>query len=762
MLRASVKPREVSKRLHVAIVSSALPRKCGIATFSASFGRGIGNILGRESISWIAINNNESYDYPPKVIVQIDQDYLEDYKSAAEAINDSVADVVSLQHEYGLYGGSEGSYIIEFLNCLNKPVVTTLHTVLEKPTPNQYKSLVEVAAFSKAIIVMNRLAIKILIDVYDIPPYKIHLIPHGVPDVFHIDSVFYKYKLNLADRFVMLTFGLLSRNKGIEDILASLPLIVKKHPDVLYIVLGITHPVVKKQQGEEYRESLEALVAKYELNDYVRFVNEFVDDETLDLYLGAADLVICPYHSEAQITSGALSLALGKGKAIISTPYLHAKEALEDGKGRLVNFKDVSGMTEAIRDLIENPKERLSMAGQAFIAGQQMGWNTVSHQYVEILENVVEATAARRIKQGRIYTLPEINMNYLKELTDDVGIIQHTRLGIPDYAFDYSADDAGRGIVAFAQYYNLFNDESALNLVDKYIAFIIHSRRDDGWFNNFMNFNREFPPQKLSQDTFGRCLWGLGEATRLVRSRTPSLLAKIILEESLPMIAQLTYPRAQAYTACGLGAYLILNQDYDPAKKSLKLIADSLLFRYQKSADGTWNWFEDFLSYDNARLSQALLLGYRHLGDPSYLNAGLESLDFLLNTQYHNGYFDMIGNQGWYPKGAEKALYSQQPLDADALTEACILAMELTGNEKYLEMAYASFQWYLGRNRQGKSMYSPTIGFCSDGLGPDGPSKNYGAESTISFVLAQCSLYRWELVSHFNSMNRTERDAKVL
>ncbi len=762
MSASSAGTREVKKRLQVAIVSSALPRRCGIATFSANVSSGIGHILGREATSYVALNNNESYDYPDKVTIQIEQDYLEDYWAAAKAINESAVDVVSLQHEYGLFGGDDGNYIVEFLSRLNKPVVTTLHTVLEKPTPGQYKTLVEVTAFSKAVVVMNQLAIKILTEVYDIPPFKIHLIPHGVSDVFYIDPVYYKHKLKLTDRFVILSFGFLSRNKGLEGVIEALPPIVAEYPNVLYIVLGITHPVVKKQQGEEYREYLEELVEKYGLGDHVLFVNEFVDDTTRDLYLGAADLVICASLSEAQITSGVLSEAIGKGKAVISTPYLHAKEALADGRGRLVNFKDPLGMTEAIRELIENPEVRLSLAGQAFIAGQQTGWDTVSRQYVEILENVVERSNAGRIKQGRVYTLPEINMNYLKELTDDVGIVQHTLYGIPDFKFDYSSDDAGRAIVAFAQYYNLFQDETALNLVDKYMAFIIHARREDGWFNNYMNYQKKFPPQELSQDTFGRCLWGLGAAARLVQNRSPGLLARTIVEESIPMLTHLTSPRAQAYAACGLDSYLVLNKDYEPARQGLKLIADSLLEWYQKTADGTWNWFEDFLSYDNARLVQALLQGYRHLGDSAYLHAGLEALDFLIDVQYQNGYFDVVGNEGWYHKGGDKALYSQQPLDAGALTETCMLAMAITGNEKYLEMAYAAFQWYLGRNRQGISLYNPMTGACADGLGPDGPSLNRGAESTISYLLALVTLYRWELISRFRYRDRINPDPDEL
>jgi hypothetical protein len=616
---------------------------------------------------------------------------------------------------------------------------------------------VEVAAFSKAVIVMNRLAIKILTDVYDIPAFKIHLVPHGVADVFYIDPVYHKHKLDLTDRFVMLTFGLLSRGKGIEVAIEALKHVVDKHPDVLYMVVGVTHPVVKKQEGEAYRDSLIRTVEEYGLTKNVRFVNQFVDDDTLDTYLGAADVVICPYHAEGQITSGVLSLSLGKGKAIISTPYLHAREALSDGVGVLFNFRDALGLSGAINELIEKPDERLALAGKAFIAGQDMGWEKVSRQYVNIFEDVVEKASIGRIKQGRVYTLPNMNMNYLKELTDDTGIIQHTFYGIPDYSEDYSADDAARAIVAFAQYYNLFRDESALNLIDKYMAFVVHCRREDGWFNNYMNYQKQFPSQEISEDSFGRCLWGLGAATRLVQNRAPGLLARTMVEESVCMLDKLTYTRAQSYSVCGLASYLVLHPTYQPAVEGMQLLAESLLARYQKQADGKWNWFEDFLSYDNARLSQAMLLTYRHIPEEKYLECGLESLDFLIEQQYHNGYFDMIGNQGWYFKGKERAIYCQQPVDAGALTETCMLAKALTGDEKYLEMAYAAFQWYLGRNRQGKSLYSPATGACADGLAEDGPSKNRGAEASISFVLALVSLYRWELISRFYYRDRIEK-----
>lgn len=751
MLLPQFSPREVKKRLQIAFVSTCLPRKCGIATFSANLSNALEEFIGQGSTSFVALNNNESYDYPPSVIYQIEQDNIEDYKIATEIINSSEVDAVSLQHEFGLFGGPDGINIVEFLSNLQKPVVTTFHTVLENPTPGQDTAFIEVAAFSNALVVMNKTAATFMTDLYDIPQDKIHLIHHGVPDTLYIDPSYYKHQLQLKERFVILTFGFISPNKGIEIMLEALPSVVKKHPEVLYIVLGITHPVVKKRHGEEYREKLESLVKKLGIAENVLFINDFVDDETLGSYLGAADVVVCPYHSGGQVTSGVLSNSLGRGKAIISTPYLHAREALAGGRGKLVNFKDPAGMAKAVTKLIEDPKKRNSLAGQAYILGQQMGWSRVSRQYLEVFENLVDrAKKKKTLRQGRVHTLPAINLNYLKALTDDTGIVQHTLFGIPDYSHYYSSDDAARALVACADYFNMFRDKSVLFLVDKYMAFLSHARQENGWFHNYMNYQREFPTQELSQDTFGRCLWGLGAVARLVQNRDQGLLGKELLEASIPSLKKLTETRAQAYSACGLSSYLLHYPESKEVKDGLRFLVDSLLKRYRENASSSWPWFEDFLTYDNARLPQALLLGYRHFSEPAYLTTALEALDFLIDLQYQNGFFDLIGNQGWYFKGRKRALFCQQPLDAGSLTETCLLATALSKQNKYLDLAYAAFQWYLGRNRLGKPLYNPSTGECADGLSQEGPSKNKGAESTISFIIGLVALYRWELIGRFH------------
>lgn len=589
-----------------------------------------------------------------------------------------------------------------------------------------------------------------LTDVYEVPSDKVNMIYHGVPDNFYVDPAYYKSKLQLEDRQIILTFGFLSPNKGIENMIKAMFPVVEKHPQALYIVLGITHPAVKQQHGETYRESLQQLVRENNLQDNVLFVDEFVDDAALDCYLGAADLFVCPYHAEKQITSGVLSNALGKGKAIISTPYLHAREVLSGGRGRLVNFNDPAGLAEAAVELLSNPERRNSMAGQAYELGREMAWSKVSRQYLELFDREVENAARKsRPLEGMIHTLPQVNLKFLKSLTDDTGLIQHTKYGVPDYAYGYSADDAARAIAACSHYYNLFQDDSVLQLADKYLSFIVHARQDSGWFNNFMNFERQFHSQEPGQDTFGRCLWGLGAAIHLRRDRDQSSLAREIFEDSLFLLPQLNQTRPLAYCALGLSNYLLQHPHARDVEEKMRYVADRLLEFYQNNASPDWPWFEPFLTYDNARLPEALLLAYCHLNKPVYLEIGLKTLNYLISLQYRDGYFDLIGNDGWYWRGKERAIFDQQALDASALTAACLLAANFSDQQGYLEMGYAAFQWFLGRNRLGKPLYYPSTGSCADGLEPGGVSKNKGAESIISFLLSLLYLYRWEFRKRF-------------
>lgn len=747
--------RAAQKRLRIAFVSSCLPRRCGIATFTNNLNKALESNLGRHAGSFIALDDpGENYNYPPAVIFQIAQENLKNYREAAELVNTYNVDLVSLQHEFGLFGGPDGSHIVEFLGHLHKPAVTTLHTVLTRPSPGQRKALIEIAAFSRYLVVMNKLAVNILEDAYDIPKQKIQVIHHGVPDTPFIDPLFYKHRLDLLDRQIILTFGFVSPNKGLEVMLEALPPIVEAFPDVLYIILGVTHPVVKKQHGESYRVMLKKMVKDFSLEKNILFVDEFVDDPTLGTYLGAADLVVCPYHSVEQITSGVLSQALGRGKAIISTPYHHAKEALSEERGRLVHFRDPVGLSQALRELLGDREKRNLIASHAFALGKKMSWHAVAGKYTALFARTVEEAGQANFflqENSFLHTLPPVNLQFLKALTDDTGIIQHTRYGVPSREYGYTTDDAARALVVCTMYHNLFHFEPVMPLIEKYLAFILHARLANGWFANLVNYQLQFTDRENSEDTFGRSLWGLGAATGLCQDEGQGLLAEEIFKQSLPLLDKLYYSRSMAYSALGLDAYLQQHPGADIAREGLGLLAEKLLGFFQRHSSAQWPWFEPFFTYDNARLPQALLLAYRFVPREEYLQTALQSLDFLTTVLFQNGYFDLIGNEGWFYNGKKKTVFSQQPLDAGSLAETYLLAFALTGKEAYQDLSHAAFQWFLGRNRLGKALYFPDTGACADGLDHHGVSKNKGAESTIAFLIALLSLYRWEMHDRYST-----------
>lgn len=735
------------KRLRVAFVSSCLPRRCGIATFTASLSTALKSYLGENACAFIAMNNaTGKYTYPPEVVFQITQDNLEDYRRAADLINASDIDLVSLQHEFGLFGGTDGSYITEFLGHLKKPAVITLHTVLAKPTATQYKAVIEAAAFAQSMIVMNELALDMLKDTYNIPGDKTKLIYHGVPDVFYVDPLYYKSQLGLANREILLTFGFLNPNKGLENAIKALPPIVEKHPHVLYIILGITHPEVKKRYGEGYRNMLEGLVQQLDLGEHVLFHDEFVDDETLGQYVGAADIVVCPYLSEEQITSGVLSTALGRGKPVISTPYYHAKKTLDGGRGKLVNFNDPEGITGAALELLGNHESRLAMAAEAFTLGKDMFWSKIARRYVDLFACAVNETQVSFLPvQSYTPFLPPVNLGFLQSLTDDTGIIRDTDHGIAKRAGGYAADDIARALVVCTEYHNLYHTDTALPLVDRYLSFIKHARQESGWFAQAMNYRRQFTTPPGKENTFGRCLWGLGAVCRLCRDDGQIHTAKALFQVSLPLLKQLREPVAMAYSACGLEAYL---QKYPQAKRagaSLDDIATRLLQLYREHACDKWTWFEAHLTPGYTRLAQALLLAYRYFQEKAYLETGLSALDFLTGTLYREGFFDFGGPENRSRHRENNALPGQQPLNAGALVETYLLAFMLSGQSEYLELGYAAFQWFLGRNRLGKPVYSAATGACADGLNRNDISRNKGAGATTAFLIALLALYRFEL-----------------
>lgn len=729
----------MKKGRKVCLVATYLPRPCGIATFTDDLRKALME-NGWESVVMAVTNDVDSFDYPQEVVFEIRQNKIDDYRLAAEYINFSDIDIVCLQHEFGIFGGNYGRYVTELLLNLQKPVVTTFHTVLSQPNQGLKESLLRVADSSEHLVVLSNRAISILKETYGIAESKVSMIHHGVPDMPFVDPNFYKDKFKIEGRFVILTFGLISRNKGIEFMLEALPPVVKVHPEVVYIVLGATHPEVKRREGEEYRIWLKRRVRELGLEDHVIFYDRYVEFEELCEFIGACDIYVTPYQSKEQIVSGTLAYSVGMGKAVISTPYFYAEEILADGRGRLVDFGDVKGLSETLIVLIENHALRHRIRKKAYEFGRQMVWKNVGKAYGELFSRVaagvhrrtsIYQTKGRTVLVGEI---PEAKLDHLINLTDDTGIFQHATYGVPDRRFGYTTDDAARALVVVLNYYQQFKDERAIDLARCYLSFIQYAQRSDGRFHNLMDYSRRFVDEVGSEDTIGRALWGLGVTVAISPDEKMQVLAKDIFERTIERL-ELKYPRAMAYAMCGLYSFLQRYEGAVVVRRLVVEIADMLMEIYEKSYSEDWQWFGDEITYANAKLPQAMLLAYQVTGEDRYRGVGLESLDFLLKETYRNGYFDFVGNQGWYRRGNKRATFGQQPIEAGYMVEVCSLAYEITGKRTYSEMARASVEWFLGRNRLGARLYDFKTGGCADGLDPQGVSMNQGAESVICCLL---------------------------
>ncbi len=740
-----------SARIQAVFVGNFLPRKCGIATFTTDLYNAVARHVPAGNLDVVAMNNTaEGYDYPDAVTFEIQQDCLDDYRRVCRAINSSDADVVCLQHEFGIFGGEAGSHLGELLGEVRKPVVTTLHTVLEKPTPAYRRSMFDLIRWSDRLIVMSERALRILRDVYSVPESQMVLIHHGTPDVPFSDPDMHKAQFGVAGRPVILTFGLLSPNKGIENALVALPPVVERFPQLAYIVLGATHPEVRRHSGEGYRMYLKQKVRDLGLESNVIFHDRFVEFDELLQFLSAADIYLTPYMNREQIASGTLAYAVAMGKAIISTPYWYAEELLADGRGVLVDFGDTYGLTHAIRRLLGDKGLRDQLRAKTYAFGRRMVWREVGHRYVAEFEHVLEerrelvlAHATETILTGQPQ-LPKVNLNHLLALTDENGVIQHARGGTPDLRHGYSTDDVGRALVALCRAQDYHADELG-ELVSGYLGFLESAQTADGFFHNFMDARGRFLDERGSQDTFGRALWGLGAV--LGHSGDSALRARAahMLERAAPHLDRLDSPRAKAYTMCGFADILRRFENAHVLRHHFEQMANSLVQLYMVNRDDQWHWFEDIVAYGNAILCQALLSAYSLTGDEAALECALESLGFLIRNQWNRACFDFVGNEGWWVKGGTRAIFGQQPIEAGYLTVACATAYEITGKERYLTHAQHCFDWFFGRNRLGVVLYDSRTGAVADGLDPSGASRNRGAESTIAFLLALLSLTRLSL-----------------
>jgi glycosyltransferase involved in cell wall biosynthesis len=733
--------------MKLAFIGTYPPRECGIGTFTKNLFNAILNKKSSTKLKSegfvVAMNDNDlTYKYPEEVKLTIRQQRQEDYLKAAEFINLSGADLCILEHEFGIYGGESGVYILPLLHQLEVPVVVTLHTILKTPSYNEKVILIEICKMAQKIVVMTLKAIEFLIEVYQVPEEKIELIEHGVPDIYFAQEQS-KKEFKLQRKKVLLTFGFIGRNKGIETVIRALPKVIDKYPDVIYIVLGKTHPNVLRHSGEEYRIFLMRLVKTLRLEKHVVFLNEFIDEQNLFKYLYASDIYITPYLNEAQITSGTLSYAVGVGAAVMSTPYWHAVELLADGRGKLFNFNDSDSLSSTMIQLLDHPSDLRKMKKKALDFGRRITWPKTGEKYVHLVTGVAEMPPQITEKddvQLDLLILPPFSLAHINRLTDDTGIIQHAKFGIPNLKEGYCLDDNARALLMVLMAYWQIKDKRALELSPIYLSYIHYMQNPDGTFRNFLSFSRNFLDEVGSEDSFGRTIWALGYLLGNAPNDAYYQTGKMVFFNAAPNFEKLTSIRSIANTIIGISLYLKSNLSDDLMTERLRNLTGILQFRYHECTTSDWQWYENLLAYDNGILPLAMLHAAEILHDEKVNKIAIESMNFLTSHTLKDNYLSIIGNEKWYKKEGERSVYAQQPIDAMAMVLMYHQAYHLTRDKAYLSKLYTSFLWFLGENDLRMSLYDFETKGCCDGFESYGVNRNQGAESSLAYLISHLTV----------------------
>lgn len=756
-MEAADKPKANGLKRSIAFVGTYLPRKCGIGTFNADLCEAV-SALGESNYNGVAIALNdiaEGYAYPQRVRFELRQNNLGDYRLTADFLNmmspaENLEGVI-IQHEYGIYGGDCGNHLLTMMREIRKPIITTLHTILKEPSAIQLKVLREVIRLSDRVVVMSHKAVVMLQQIYGTPPEKIALIPHGIPDVPFVDPNFFKDLFGVEGKKVILSFGLLSRNKGIEFMIQAMPAILQKHPDTVYIILGVTHPHVKRNEGEEYRLWLQKMAQDLKVDSQAIFQNRFVEMSELCEFLGASDIYVTPYLNAEQISSGTLSYALGAGKTTVSTPYWYAEELLADGRGVLVPFRDSRALADAIIGLFDNEVERHAMRKRAYNHCRSMTWPNVARQYLDLLNQIKEERQTRprmnfsskRILQSDHQQLPELDLRHFLAMSDSIGMLQHAKFSVPDRSHGYTTDDNARALIVALLANEVQNASEIEPMVSTYLSFLDFAfNYDTGRFRNFMSYQRAWLESVGSEDSHGRAIWALGTAVALCKNPTIISFAVHLFIRALPATEKFLSPRAWAFTLVGIHAYLQYFSGDTEARRIRELLAGRLFDRFKAGASDDWPWLEDCLSYDNGKLPHALLLSGRWLHNNEMIEMGLRSLDWLCRIQTApEGHFSPVGSNGWFPRGGVKAHFDQQPIEANAILEASLEAYRITRDERWMKEAYKCLNWFLGKNDLQQSLFDHRTGGCRDGLHPDSVNQNQGAESTLAWLMSILVMY---------------------
>jgi glycosyltransferase involved in cell wall biosynthesis len=740
----------------LALIGNSLPRQCGIATFTHDLQGAIAAARGELHTSIVAMTDpGQDYAYPAPVALTIRQERIADYRRAAAILNARGYDAVSLQHEFGIYGGEAGGDVLALLEPLAMPIVTTLHTVLAEPTAAQHDVLCRIIDVSQKVVVMAQKGAELLRTVYRAPEGKIVTIPHGVPDYPFVEPDAAKARHGFAGKTVILTFGLLAPNKGVDVMIEAMPEVLRQRPDAVYLVLGATHPLLARQQGEAYRESLNARVDALGLKDHVVFRDQFVDQATLLDYISLCDVYVTPYRCEAQLTSGTLAYSFGLGKAIVSTPYWHAQELLADGRGVLVPFNDVNGFGREVSALLMDEPRRQAMRQRAHAESRGMTWERTGRAYLDLIDlafsqrvprapTIVAPASPPRARAVVGDRPPGFRLEHFISMCDDTGLFQHALHSVPDRRHGYCIDDNARALLLAAKLARYGEGHLPEALTTRFASFVQHAwNPDTRRFRNFMSFERHWLENSGSEDSHGRALWALGECARSDPSASRRRWAAGLFREALPSVEGFGAPRSWVFALLGLDGYLADGRVDWRADRLRGLLADWLADMLARHEGPGWTWFEDGLTYDNARLPEALILSGAAMGSTAHVDAGLRALRWLAAIQTTpGGLYRPVGTDGFGDLRQAPKPFDQQPVEAAASISAYLAAATSDGDDVWRTHAERAFAWFLGANDLSAELVEPLTGGCRDGLHPDRANENQGAESVLSYLLGLADIRR--------------------
>ncbi|WP_183998135.1 MULTISPECIES: glycosyltransferase family 4 protein [Rhizobium] len=728
---------------NIAFIGNSLPRRCGIATFTTDLQQAVTKAPVHVATAIVAMTDHgHVYEYPPEVRLSIADDNRDDYIQGADVLNAGNFDVACLQHEFGIFGGEDGDHIVELLSRLKMPIVTTLHTVLAEPSPGQRRVLNKIVDRSAKVIVMAEKGRTLLSEVYHVPDDKIEVVAHGIPDMPFSDPTTSKAGLGFDGRSVILTFGLLSPNKGIEVMIDAMPLILKSRPDAVYVILGATHPNLVLDQGETYRESLMKRVKDLGIDESVVFLDRFVDKATLMDFISMCDVYATPYLNEAQMTSGTLAYSFGLGKAVVSTPYWHARELLADGRGVLVPFGDSTAIGREIASILTDDRRRDAMRLRAYQTSRPMTWQKTAERYLALfsevtLRNPVRPPPPANVVVGTHPAPSEPQLDHFLSMCDDTGLFQHAVYSVPDRSHGYCVDDNARALLLSVALNEPGERLLPEALTSRFASFVQHAwNPDEKHFRNFMGFDRRWLETKGSQDSHCRTLWALGECARSDASASRRAWATGLFSRALPTVQSFGSPRAWAFALLGLDGYCAVSP-HDLLAHQIRLtLADRLMDIFHRVEKKGWIWFEEGLSYDNARLPQALILTGLSAERHDYVAAGLKSLHWLTTVQTNpEGQFRPVGTDGFTDQTREVRHFDQQPLEATATIAACYAAWRVGHDITWENEAAKAFAWFLGSNDLSLPVVDVETGSCRDGLHPTRLNENRGGESVVTYLL---------------------------